>query len=36
MKEEVINETPEEEYVDVMDMMDDHSDDIDDNLFGEF
>lgn len=27
---------PEEEYVDVMDMMDDHSDDIDDDLFGEF
>ena len=27
---------PEEEYVDAMDMMDDHSDDIDDDLFGEF
>ena len=27
---------PEEEYVDVMDMMDDHNDDIDDDLFGEF
>ena len=34
--EEVIDEAPEEEYVDVMDMMDDHSDDIDDDLFGEF
>ena len=34
--EEVIDETPEEEYVDVMDMMDDHSDDIDDDLFGGF
>ena len=34
--EEVIDETSEEEYVDVMDMMDDHSNDIDDDLFGEF
>ena len=33
---EIFATEPEEEYVDVMDMMDDHSDDIDDDLFGGF